>query len=119
RLAAGYPSSKLARQVPDVLLRVNTSAPRAEQAPPLQTRNPNTGAARSEQAPPLQAKNANPADTPPAKTATAGAELARPPAPRSAPARSSTSPSRQRIATIKDIRRSVMADAVRVVIELD
>jgi N-acetylmuramoyl-L-alanine amidase len=74
RLAATYPTSTLAKQVPEQITR-------AEQAPPLRV---------SEAAP-----------KPPA----VGAELA--------------PPSRSTIATIKEIRRAVLPDAVRITIELD
>jgi len=70
RLAAGYPTSKLVAQVPDILARVNGADPAA------------------------------------ARTAAAQAR----PAAARAPAR---------VATIRDIRRNVLPDAVRITIELD
>ncbi len=86
RLAAGYPSSRLAAQVPETLLRVRRDDADAH--------------ARARPAP----KAATAADTP-----------TQPAAHNAAP----TPPSSNRIATIKSIRRSVLPDAVRIVIELD
>ena len=95
RLAAQYPASRLAKQVPEQLTR-------AEQAPPLRI---------SEAAPKPRAVAANTAFKPAVVADTApqppavGAERA--------------PPSRSTLATIRDIRRGVLADAVRITIELD
>jgi N-acetylmuramoyl-L-alanine amidase len=91
RLVEGYPASKLGAQVPEQLARL-AGTPRRDLVAAQR--------AGAEQAPPLRsAANAR------AKTsASVGAELARPP---------------KGIATIKDIRRTVMPEAIRVVIEID
>ncbi|HMF99407.1 MAG TPA: N-acetylmuramoyl-L-alanine amidase [Vicinamibacterales bacterium] len=90
RLAATYPFSKLSPQVPEQLAAVNVENTAAEAAPPKSpTPRP---APASATAPPTE----NPAT----------------PIPR-------TPPTRDRIATIREIKRSVLPDAVRVTIELD
>jgi N-acetylmuramoyl-L-alanine amidase len=97
RLAVMYPTSKLARQVPEQLTRANSDEIRLPEdvvtshTPPQSARP--SGAAR-----PAPAA----ADHPPSREAAAAAPL------------SST-----RVATIKGIRRIVLADTVRITIELD
>ena len=97
RLAVMYPTSKLARQVPEQLTRANSDEIRLSEdvvtshTPPQSARP--SGAAR-----PAAAA----ADPPPSREAAAAAPL------------SST-----RVATIKGIRRIVLADTVRITIELD
>ncbi len=90
RLAVEYPTSKLAKQVPDQLARVDAADDPA--------------VARPKAAP----QPAVASVTPRAATVAAGVD------PRVVP---STSPSP--ITTIKEIRRSVLPDAVRITIELD
>ena len=91
RLVTAYPTSKLAKQVPAELRQTAVAVQRA--APP-----------------PAAAPAPEPAPVPvPVPTAT------RSTAPRVAPPR----PASSSIATIRDIRRSVLPDAVRVTIELD
>jgi N-acetylmuramoyl-L-alanine amidase len=84
RLAANYPSSRLASQVPDELARVGGAAtpPAAASAPPA-------------------------------------ADLDLAPARRLVEKLGATTGTASGIATIREIRRSVLSDAVRIVIELD
>jgi len=85
RLAATYPFSKLAPQVPEQLAAVNVEKAAADAAPPRSQARP----------------------APATPTATAATQTPR------------TPPSRERVATIREIKRSVLPDAVRVTIELD
>lgn len=93
RLAAMYPTSKLARQVPEQLTRANSDEIRVPDEVVV-------------------------SHTPPQTARPSGAT-------RPAPAAADTSPSREaplsstRVATIKGIRRTVLADTVRITIELD
>ena len=90
KLAAMYPTSRLARQVPEQLTRMNSGEIRVledvvvSHTPPPATR-----------------------PTAPARAATAGPDPV------------AGAPASTRIATIKDIRRAVLPDAVRITIELD
>jgi N-acetylmuramoyl-L-alanine amidase len=98
RLAAGYPSSKFVPQVPDQLaaLPVDNAAPGSP--------------GRKGPAARASAVGAPSTDAPPARTTESAAgtdPIAKP------------SAGRERIATIRDIRRTVLPDAVRVTIELD
>ena len=91
QLASMYPTSKLAAQVPAQLTRLSTDTPAA----PRVVEPPRPMVA---DAPPL------PSPAPPEKTVKTGkAELAE----------------KTALTTIKEIRRTVLPDAVRVVIELD
>jgi N-acetylmuramoyl-L-alanine amidase len=92
RLAASYPSSTLLKQVPDVLAQLEVPVASALPAAP----RPSASAATT-------TTTTVPATTTPVSTAAPSAPVA---------------PS-GRIATIKSIRRTVLPDAVRVVIELD
>jgi N-acetylmuramoyl-L-alanine amidase len=92
KLAATYPTSKLAKQVPEVLTR-------SEAAPPL----------RGADVVPARASDA------PAKAAVAAPEPFD--GAQGRPVVGATT--RGALATIKEIRRSVLADAVRIIIELD
>jgi N-acetylmuramoyl-L-alanine amidase len=95
-LASQYPVSKLAKQVPQQLAKVETA----------------TGAAVAAPAPPPRAP-APPSQVPaPPSRASVAAASARPPAARPVPARTG-------LATLKGIRRTVLADTVRITIELD
>jgi N-acetylmuramoyl-L-alanine amidase len=89
RLAAGYPSSRLVQEVPEVLARLRAEAPPARQAAAADEHAKIATGTSGQSAPPAAAPTA------------AGPE---------APAR---------VATIKDIRRAVLPDAVRITIELD
>ncbi len=108
KLAAAYPSSKLARQVPDQIASAESAVPAAaipaaaEPAPAV--RLPPTTITSQPLAEPPPPRVVAPAVTTPQASA--------PPAP-------STPAVPARIATIKAIRRSVLPDAVRIVIELD
>jgi N-acetylmuramoyl-L-alanine amidase len=102
RLAAMFPTSKLAKQVPGQLARYAA----ADAAPP--TRSSATAAAPAPEAPAAAAAPAAP------RSADAPAVAAAPSWGGATPRTENTS-----IATITGIRRSVLADAVRVVIELD
>ncbi len=102
RLAANYPTSKLAKLVPELVGKIEVpAAPAAAPArptpggstPPVATATP----ARSGQATPNSAVKTDSANTPVSQASGRAAG----------------------IATIKSIRRSVLPDAVRVVIELD
>jgi N-acetylmuramoyl-L-alanine amidase len=102
RLAAGYPSSKLAKQVPAALDAVSAAAPAV---PPVAT--------------PVAVSAAVPAAAPEAPSASAPPAAA--PAAQ-AGARPKTASVRRpagTTATIRSIRRTVLPDAVRIVIELD
>ena len=97
RLAATYPTSKLARQVPEQLTRAES--PGGLAGPPLP-----------------------PAAAPPPPAGSAGADPRVPPPPGSGEARQSAKRDGggpTGLATIKDIRRAVLPDAVRITIELD
>ena len=118
RLAASYPTSRFVKQVPEQLTRVEaagghmgsplqatTTDPRRDtgghMGPPLQA----TGVGADPRVPPSQsygeARQSAPRD--------GGGPTALVPPP----------PSRSSLATIKDIRRAVLSDAVRITIELD
>ena len=99
KLAATYVTSKLAKQVPDQLARVNGAV--GSEDPPL----PKTSVGPSLQNNPN--KTSVGAGLPPSREATADR--------RSLGGGGQTGP----VATIKDIRRTVLSDAVRVTIELD
>ena len=104
KLARDYPTSKLARQVPDMLTKANPPPERiAEDAVRLPT--PESGAAPS----------ATTAAPPTPGAATAPLATARK---SSGPAEATPSP-RAGLATIKAIRRVVLTDAVRIMIDLD
>jgi N-acetylmuramoyl-L-alanine amidase len=96
QLAASYPTSKLAKQVPEELRRSGTSQPPS----PAATSVP-AGDLRPRPQPPS-----------PAATSVPAGDLR--PRPQPASPRSTTS-----LATIREIRRVVLPDAVRVTIELD
>ena len=98
KLAASYPTSKLAKQVPQQLTRADTAGDPVNAA---QVR-------RAEPVVPLPPVAADDVRAAPA----AGAVDNRPGAKRDATPTA-------RLATIKEIRRSVLADAVRIIIELD
>jgi N-acetylmuramoyl-L-alanine amidase len=101
RLAAGYPSSSLAPQVPQTLAALAATKREATRT---------SDAPRPQSPAPQKLDAANPPPSPREAAADhkiAAAGLA------SAPARTG------RIATIKSIRRSVLPDAVRITIELD
>jgi len=107
RLAANYPTSRLAKQVPEQLARIESAEPVLRQA---QDERPPTAA----KARPLE----RPVATPATPTLVPGPSKDEHPAER--PAAPPTPGTRgARIATIKDIRRTVLPDAVRITIELD
>jgi N-acetylmuramoyl-L-alanine amidase len=96
RLAASYPSSTLIKQIPELLAKLE--APAAPAATPPAAVTPVS-------APPPTAPAPTPTTIPtPTRVAAVSTSVAAPPG---------------RIATIKEIRRTVLPDAVRVVIELD
>jgi hypothetical protein len=105
RLATGYPSSKLAKQVPAAL----AGAPPPTAAPP--------GAAAAA-AGPAAVVVPPPATEPPPRPAPVATAPATAP---SAPAASRAKPAARAgsTATIRSIRRTVLPDAVRIIIELD
>ncbi|HEY2152317.1 MAG TPA: N-acetylmuramoyl-L-alanine amidase [Vicinamibacterales bacterium] len=106
KLAASYPSSKLARQVPDQIASAESAVPSAAIPAAAQP-------AAAVRLPPTTITSQPLAEPPPrvAPPATPAAPLS------SAAASAPTGPTK--IATIKAIRRSVLPDAVRIVIELD
>jgi N-acetylmuramoyl-L-alanine amidase len=91
RLAAAYPSSKLVKQIPRDILRASRTATATTAAPAS------------------AAPAAVPAPTPAAPVSVETKERSTPPG-KDAPSS---------IATIKDVRRAVMGDTVRITIELD
>jgi N-acetylmuramoyl-L-alanine amidase len=102
KLAASYPTSKLAKQVPEELRRPGTPQPPS----PTSTSVP-AGDLRSRPQPPS-----------PTATSVPTGDLRprpQPPSPAPSPAPRSTTA----LATIREIRRVVLPDAVRVTIELD
>jgi N-acetylmuramoyl-L-alanine amidase len=98
-LATAYPTSKLAREVPDQLARIQAAA----DAP----RQPRAPAVRDGSGPDRNGPGRNGPDR------TAG------PAERSQPRGEPALPARAGLALIRDIRRVVLPDVVRVTIELD
>ncbi len=106
KLAASYPSSKLARQVPDQIESAESAVPAAAIPAAAQP----TATVR---VPPTTITSQPLPEPAPRVTAPAAATA---PAPATPPA----SPSGPiKIVTIKAIRRSVLPDAVRIIIELD
>jgi N-acetylmuramoyl-L-alanine amidase len=99
RLVASYPSSPLIKQIPELLTKLEAPAAPAATRPAAVTPSVNPPAATAAAPPP-------PPTTIPARTQVAAASL-----------QADVPPGR--IATIKNIRRTVLPDAVRVVIELD
>jgi N-acetylmuramoyl-L-alanine amidase len=97
RLAASYPSSTLIKQIPELLAKLE--APAAPAATP-----------RAALTPPV---------SPPQSTAPAPTPTTTPTPTRAPAASTSATAPPDRVATIKNIRRTVLPDAVRVVIELD
>jgi N-acetylmuramoyl-L-alanine amidase len=94
RLAESYPSSKLARQVSSQISRVDAVPPASPSA---------AARASAERARAAREPNDRAADEHPAATvSTAG-----------------VAPGRSRLATVRDIRRVVLPDAVRITIDLD
>ena len=104
KLSRDYPTSKLARQVPDMLTKANPPPERiAEDAVRLPGRESGAAPSATTAAPP----------TPAAATAPVAAA-------RKSPGPAETTPSpRSSLATIKAIRRVVLTDAVRIMIDLD
>jgi N-acetylmuramoyl-L-alanine amidase len=101
RLVDGYPSSRLVAEVPDQLARLGASPPRRELVAASR------GAEQTASQPTSTATRVTSGTVATTRPASAGAELARP-----------TAKSKS-LATIKDIRRTLMPEAIRVVIELD
>jgi N-acetylmuramoyl-L-alanine amidase len=93
KLVVSYPTSKLAKQVPDELRRPVDAAPRAMAAAPAASADPR-GVARPAQDEPEPGRRVSPSG-------------------RAAPLPQTS------LATIREIRRAVLPDAVRVTIELD
>ena len=93
KLVVSYPTSKLAKQVPDELRRPVDAAPRAMAAAPAAPADPR-GVARPAQDEPEPGRRVSPSG-------------------RAAPLPQTS------LATIREIRRAVLPDAVRVTIELD
>ena len=101
KLAASYPTSKLARQVPEQITRAEQAGPGGHAGPPLHV-------AETAAKPTVVVADPRVASATVApKSPVTGAEPAPPPA------------SRSTLATIKEIRRIVLPDAVRITIELD
>ncbi|HEY1912297.1 MAG TPA: N-acetylmuramoyl-L-alanine amidase [Vicinamibacterales bacterium] len=110
KLAVSYPSSKLARQVPDQIASAESAAPAAAIPAAAQ---PFT----SVRVPPTMITS-QPLAEPASRVAPPAPRLAQPTVPSASSAPTApTGPTK--IATIKAIRRSVLPDAVRIVIELD
>jgi N-acetylmuramoyl-L-alanine amidase len=111
-LAARYPASKFAKQAPARITVIRAATP------PRRVDEPAAAAAASVSAPAVGAPVPAPvpALVPTPAAAAAPPASARPPA---APSRGAIPAAAARIATVKDIRRSVMTDVVRIVIELD
>ena len=101
KLAKNYPTSKLARLVPEQIAKADPPPVRVAEDTVRQT-GPDADARPT---PPVPAV---PVATPASVTAR-----------RSPPAADATASPRSTLATIKGIRRSVLTDAVRIVIELD
>ena len=97
RLAVMYPASKLARQVPEQLTRANSDEIRVSED------------VVTSHTPPPSARPSGAARPAPAAADASPSHEATPAAP----------PSSTRLATIKGIRRVVLADTVRITIELD
>ena len=97
RLAASYPSSPLIKQIPELLTKLEAPAAPAATRPAAIT----------------------PSVSPPPSTAAAPATTTIPTPTQVAAASPAADVPPGRIATIKNIRRTVLPDAVRVVIELD
>src|SRR5262245_4105943 len=99
-LAAGYPTSKLAGQVPEQL----ATATKASPAPPVVAKSREVAESDAEKTAPAQAKP-KPAASAPVRevAATRGIEPS----------------STRRIATISGIRRTVLPEVVRVIIDVD
>jgi N-acetylmuramoyl-L-alanine amidase len=100
RLASGYPTSKLAKQVSEQLTRANADGD------PLQEAKPTTAPSPTVANVPAEKVAAATAPAPNATAPNVGAGQAGP-------------STRSTLATIKDIRRVVLPDAVRITIELD
>jgi N-acetylmuramoyl-L-alanine amidase len=106
-LAAAYPTSKLARQVPDQLARIQAAdAPRPPRAPDVRDGGPDRNSA----------DRTAPDRTAPDRT---GPDHSVRPADRSQPGAEPAPPARASPAVIRNIRRVVLPDAVRITIELD
>ena len=105
QLASMYPTSKLAAQVPAQLARLASDVP-------LQPRVMDSPRPTVAEAPPLAVAPPPPPVRLPERTERAPERPERPTEPPRAAERTS-------LTTIKEIRRSVLADAVRIVIELD
>ena len=122
RLTATFPTSRLAKLVPEQLARADADGPavRDEVVSSTSPRPARTGvasgAARSSSAP-AAVSPGNPPASNTAPPAGAPANASRPNAPPAATV--AAPPTTTRIATIRDIRRSVLPDAVRITIELD
>ena len=99
RLAAGYPTSRLAKQVPGQLAHATDDARPAAR--------PQGRAPQVVGAPDAPADGSSAAIGPTAAAGSNAGPIAQPGSPQG------------RVATIKDIRRSVLPDAVRITIELD
>jgi N-acetylmuramoyl-L-alanine amidase len=107
KLATTYPTSKLAKQVPEQIVKAIPPPERVSEDAIRMT------GADADAAPPSSVATPQSAAPPkPGVPASAGAR--RPPAPADA-----TASPRSSLATIKGIRRSVLPDAVRIIIELD
>ena len=130
RLAASYPTSKLAKQTPDALAQIEklpappaSAAPAATSMPaPIAQHDPAAASAptnSSAAAVGAQRSTAVGARTAPTAAATAAPPTIAGPAPAPPATASSVNTRADGIATIKSIRRTVLPDAVRVVIELD
>jgi N-acetylmuramoyl-L-alanine amidase len=106
KLAAAYPSSKLARQVPDQIASAESAVPAAAipaaAQPAVTVRVPPTSI------------TSQPLPEPPPRVVVPAAVTAQASA---SPAAAPVGPTK--IVTIKAIRRSVLPDAVRIIIELD
>jgi N-acetylmuramoyl-L-alanine amidase len=121
RLVSAYPASRLVKQVPDQLARIESPAPATSAAvPPLVL-----GPSKEERATPADAPLV-PSPSAPDPSSTSGSSRApsRDDKPRGdratvEPSKPERQSARSTLATIKDIRRAVLPDAVRITIELD
>jgi N-acetylmuramoyl-L-alanine amidase len=125
-LAADYPSSSFAKQVPAALAAVSQIAPQASTptaatsataaaAPTAATPATTAMSAKGATSATASATATNSGSPLPTPTGATGGAQAAPPA----QAPSQASRARSKIITIKDIRRASLADVVRIVIELD
>ena len=119
RLAAGYPTSKLANQVPEQLTRVEPAGGHpGRPLPPTSFPVPQTADAAAGETRLAPGGHAGP---PPRPVPGAGADAPVRPSPGFGEARQSAKRDggTAGLATIRDIRRAVLPDAVRITIELD